>query len=715
MKHIILPLTFIISASLSGCLSLATPKQAQSHIITSARTNITTSRQASNQVNTVLLTSGYPDLQSCFINFNNCLDDVNANFFDPVMSRYRLALLSELHYAYALHLSNMDDCKVLDRPPIDPYYTNAPKTSEQLHAEKINRQACFDKYRVALYHTINHSYAYLFFDELTGTKHPQNFVQENDIKTQDIYHLATNALIGEIYKQDNGVFSHASQDLKNPYAFNEYNQLHANSYKIDNQIVHLYIDNDPLFLNTIKENTHALSDLVSAYDGRMAKLDTTSTRSGLGVGYVGILSDRHTPNVNNTTTNPKDRIHPTGHIILTAIARPQGNTLEQILNNNIINIHLFNPYHQKTIEIFNKSYPLSANFSASYAMWLGENRLNQLAILTMLQNKATPLPELFMLEPYNPNKKVVIMVHGLASSPATWVNFTNNLLSDPQLRDHYQVWQIFYSTNLPILENRYQIQELIKTAYQMSDPTGIHPASKNSVLIGHSMGGVISRMMVSDDDLSSNMEELAYLVSSNKPHPKHANLSPLNKTDKAQLRQRFILSALPQVDTAVFISAPFRGTNYAERWFTLLARKIIRLPLDLTENATRILTNNTLDEPNNPLSDSQLKDLYLQNGASQLSDRSAFMGLTADVQIKKGVRYHTIMGDNQGLYEKNPDKLTEYAHQLSDGIVPYQSSHLDGAMSETIITGGHGIHESPKTVRELRKILHEHLIRVKNE
>lgn len=83
---------------------------------------------------------------------------------------------------------------------------------------------------------------------------------------------------------------------------------------------------------------------------------------------------------------------------------------------------------------------------------------------------AMALPELFMLKPYQPDQQVIIMLHGLASSPTTWVNLTNTLLSDPKLNDNYQVWQIAYSTNLPILENRYQIHQLIRQAFQAVDP-----------------------------------------------------------------------------------------------------------------------------------------------------------------------------------------------------------------------------------------------------
>ena len=54
------------------------------------------------------------------------------------------------------------------------------------------------------------------------------------------------------------------------------------------------------------------------------------------------------------------------------------------------------------------------------------------------RSDAIALPELFMLKPYNPGPKVIIMLHGLASSPATWVNLTNTLLTDSKLNENYQ-------------------------------------------------------------------------------------------------------------------------------------------------------------------------------------------------------------------------------------------------------------------------------------
>ena len=45
----------------------------------------------------------------------------------------------------------------------------------------------------------------------------------------------------------------------------------------------------------------------------------------------------------------------------------------------------------------------------------------------------------------------------------------------------------------------------------------------------------------------------------------------------------------------------------------------------------------------------------------------------------------------------------------SDGIVPYWSSHLDGAKSELIVHSGHGAQYDPEAIREVERILKENL------
>lgn len=85
--------------------------------------------------------------------------------------------------------------------------------------------------------------------------------------------------------------------------------------------------------------------------------------------------------------------------------------------------------------------------------------------------------------PINPNKKVIVLVHGLASSPEAWIRLTNDIMGDPVLREHFQVWQVFYSTNMPIIESRFQIYALLNQTFAQVDPKAA--AKKDAVLVGH--------------------------------------------------------------------------------------------------------------------------------------------------------------------------------------------------------------------------------------
>jgi hypothetical protein len=244
--------------------------------------------------------------------------------------------------------------------------------------------------------------------------------------------------------------------------------------------------------------------LVASLDDRY----TTTIRQLL----ISSLSGRLNSEKNNASTDeskPSSRIYPTGHLLLTGLIQPSGDSVLDVLSSRQLDVHLYNPYQSESVRILKNDYPLAANFSAGYGLWLSENQLDGVGYLNLITRQPEErLPKLFMLEPYDPNKRVIIMLHGLASSPATWVNLTNDILNDDKLRENYQVWQIFYPTNLPILENRYQIQRLINSTYQQTDPNGQNRASKNSVIVSHSMGAIIARMMLSDDNLVEDFDKL---------------------------------------------------------------------------------------------------------------------------------------------------------------------------------------------------------------
>lgn len=871
--HALILLSMMTVLSLSACSTVAVDKQSIAKTLVTQRGNIITDNKLSTTTSSALLSAGLNE-EACMQHFDLCLDQLSDSLFNEDY-RPALAVYSELYYTKALQLSSSEDCKrILDRPPIDPYYANAPLPPEEESRQQQATQQCLSEYHARVLEAIKHSYAYLFFDDLTHDidqdnnspkKMSRRLPTELDIQTQDIYNAASNDIITQLYKSNNNAqkllgdakveyFSNRSKDTTSPDDDpTNINQIKVMSVGLKGNApknsvnpdyhLNIYLPDEDNYLVNASKQTNALSDLVSTYQLKLTGLNTVSKREGFGISFVATLDDRYTTSIrqllsdqlstltphSSTVTkedsNPNSRIYPTGHLLLTALVEPSGQSVLEVIGSNDFDIHMYNPYRTDKVTLLGEDYPLAANFSASYGLWLAENQLNSVGYLNLLTRKNdASLPKLFMLQPYDPNKRVIIMLHGLASSPATWVNLTNDIFNDEALRDNYQVWQIFYPTNLPILENRYQIQKLIEAAYQQTDPEGQHPASQNSVIISHSMGAVIARMLVSDDDLSTRLDSLndshdkvIATTDDTPPIPVDRALSAmLKKTyEKEALSDRFDLNPLKQVDTVVFLSAPFRGTDYADRWFTRAVRRIIHLPLGLvqtvTDNLATIATQGDLTQ--NPLG-----ALYLQNGASQLSDKSSFVQLTKDISIVPNVTYHSIIANAdtdiaEGLAElrasmvkqdlsvadsedtdsealtpanadlaaadsantinspaagmikaktrsendsetasldsssrqTNPPDLLHSNQQmerstdsvvsdssreskpyiaairveeelgealtdkLSDGIVPYKSSHLEGAASETIIRGGHSIQENPQTILTLRKILHQQL------
>lgn len=713
---------------LTACATLNQSNQAKN--ISNARANILTQSNVSHHTYNVLISSGI-DVAGCFVDFDLCQQKVNQVFFNQ-HTKNRLSVLAELNYAYAKHLKNSPNCQgVFSRKPIDEHYPNAYVQTSDTQKAKIwqDEQQCKKDQRQALYNALRYSYAHLFFHKLTGEKSTQGvFVDDESIKSQDLYLIAASDLIDELYQEQKGIFFDAKT---HKYPLKQLKNSKQKMLKVSEVItqdddgqtqIGLYLANDEYLLRYWSDGDDdglpVLSDLHSVHQQDLQDIGLISTRTGIGVGYVGVLSNRHTSTVKRFSqnrlnsdlsfieNNPTSRIFEPSHLALTGLVIPQGDTLEKVLNSRQFDAWFFNPYHSDRVQILNDSYPLYANFSAGYASWIKENEFDKIALANLLLKNNGQLPELYLLEPYNPNKKVIIMIHGLASSPQTWAKFTNNLLVDPILRERYQVWQIFYATNLPILENRHQIHRLINAAFAKFDPQNRHAASQDAVLIGHSMGGVISRLLVSDSDLTDGLKSLQ---ANDAVHSDKLSklLQGFNRTDKQAFDARFKLTPLPQVRTAIFISAPHRGTDYADRWFTRTLRKMIGLPIGLSKDLAAYLKQDT----NQPASQgvSVLGELYLQNGASQLSDRSAFMQLTGDVKIVPSVRYHSIMANNSKSNQNNNAINDLSGQHISDGIVPYRSSHLDGASSEIVLSGNHSIHESPQSILHLRQILHEHL------
>jgi hypothetical protein len=119
------------------------------------------------------------------------------------------------------------------------------------------------------------------------------------------------------------------------------------------------------------------------------------------------------------------------------------------------------------------------------------------------------------------------------------------------------------------------------------------------------------------------------------------------------------------------------------------AIKLISLPVDLVTTIKSEIPEETLRKINNG---------RLPNSVSNLAPKAPYLAVLNKESIQ--APYHSIIG-NRG----KPGPLAD----SSDGVVPYWSSHLDGAKSEVIVPGPHGACELPQTIAELDRILRLHL------
>ena len=669
-QSIFIGLTFTL---LSGCQVVSVKQQNLATTLSNERDSILTRSKLSEASLNVLAMTG-KEAQTCTDEPASCLQILQQ--IPEILDEQVLSTASEVYLARAIQLKKSVDCN----PDLPPLYK--PTKEEVIYAKQAY-ESCSEEQLEALGQSLRYSYAYLF-----ATKRPlsQRLFDNRQVQVRDFYNQALTNLVNTY------------NDLQGKKAINYADTLH-----LGKSIYHVDIQDYP------KIDATQVEKLFSTYNLGFSGLKSISRRDGFGAEFVIQLRKADDGYTGDYQINPLEKqqsikdnpnLHEARFLPATLVFEPENtDSVDAILHSKNLKLRLINPNHLDKVSIANKDFPLAANFSAPYGLWLANTNLGAAAYWALLDREQNMImPHLFMLEPYNPDKKVIIMIHGLASSPEAWIAMTNDIMSDATLRDNFQVWQIFYSTNMPIMESRYQIYALLKQTFDDLNQQYPTQPIQHSVLLGHSMGGVISRMLVSNKDYS---EEVLQHLQKNHLR-KYEEHKRENENFGKLAQQRLQLHTLyPPIDRAIFVASPFRGTDYADRWFTLAARKIIKLPQGFL--------NATLDTVSHGLSGDFTSDYltkmakeFLQNGPSDLSKKSAFMQITAETPISNQVKYHVIIGNDTKFADTEINKIT-------DGIVPYSSAHLDGAESEKIIKGGHSIQYSPEAVLELRRILRLHL------
>ena len=382
-----------------------------------------------------------------------------------------------------------------------------------------------------------------------------------------------------------------------------------------------------------------------------------TTREGIGAPIVAVERE--------TSPNRRQKLAPSRIFrTVTAVAQFQGRRCV---------LEFFDPLDTETVSFYGRSVPLAADFTVPLAVMLQETDPAKHELSRVLNpEKYAQTATIERLQPFNPNKTVVLVIHGLKDSQATWTPMINKLRDDPVIRKHYQFWFYSYPSGYPFPYSAAILRE------ELDEVEKQFPKLKPMVVIGHSMGGCISRLLLTD---SGN--ELWMKIFGRPPDE-----VPLSPKTREYFQQELFFRHRPEIGRVIFIASPLRGSNMATGWIGGLATFLIRESTVSSQASQEMLNATSIREE-------ELKPKRRANSVDSLSPKSRFLNAMNTVPMTPGVPYDTIIGDRGRGDSPNS----------SDGVVPYWSSHMNGAQTEDIVPSNHSAHQNPEAIEDVLRIL----------
>ena len=399
---------------------------------------------------------------------------------------------------------------------------------------------------------------------------------------------------------------------------------------------------------------------------------------GLGVPLIAVRDPKATGD-RESPYYPEEQSFP-----VTAFLRVHGGIRGGGGTNLRASLELYDPLQVQSIEVAGEPVPLESDLTTPLGYYLSRAKLEKWELTGFLRpEKLRNRTGLYMLQPYEPGKIPVVLVHGLWSSPMAWMQMFNDLRGDPLIRSRYQFWFFTYPTGTPLAYSANILRSELDEVRTTLDPEGRDTAFDEMVLVGHSMGGLISKMMA-----QHSQDNLWSLVST-----RPVEMLDASGEERQRIRQVFFFEPKPYVRRIIFIATPHQGSSLSGRLIGRFGSALISMPRAMMEARDRLLARNP--EAFTP---------FFQAGAmtsvDNLAPDSPVLQALASLPIDQRVRYHSIVGDISGAERA----------KWTDGIVDYASARIDGATSEYIVPASHSVCQShPLTVLEVRRILFRHL------
>ena len=421
-------------------------------------------------------------------------------------------------------------------------------------------------------------------------------------------------------------------------------------------------------------------DIVPAIDVELSALQERYTLPGIGVPMVGVI--------------PEGKIKPGTENVFNIATRGTVSILTAVMSfseNGKPHFRLIPRNREDFIAVGKLNYPLAADWSALLEVYWNLTRVKDDRWLGLLQpQELRNTTGLSSIQVYNPNKIPVILTHGLMSSAGTFDNLVNRLYADPEIRRNYQFWYFNYPTGVAWTVSARAYRESLQKLRDQVDPHHKNPNWDKMVVVGHSMGGLITHYSQCEEPWNllraSDIPQktLAQYLDKRYVH------EPLPDPALEALRKDYFFEPV-KAGMVVYMATPHRGAPVAKYRLATFLTKLVSLPQNLLREAYNLATLQQDMLLLNP------QDAYLWfTSVNQLKPDSYSISGLQGLKVRN-VPTHSIIGD-QGKGD---------IPRSSDGVVPYWSSHLAWG-TEKIVPSDHSVQDCMETANEMKRILGEY-------
>jgi pimeloyl-ACP methyl ester carboxylesterase len=458
----------------------------------------------------------------------------------------------------------------------------------------------------------------------------------------------------------------------------------------------------PLIAHTGPWAAHDIDQLVVVGDYRPEDFSHRFGQTGLGVALVavrhrrgdgsardGFLLDKHPFAVTAVLHPDLEALMGRQSVVPAFFTEPAGSphhALSPSGGEGMVRgpkLELYDPGQVSVISLSGRQETLAADLSAPLQYSVDSTRLLRLDILGFRQpGHAAKMSGLFLMEPYQRGKIPVVFIHGLLSDPHTWDEMLNELRADPDINAHFQFAVYLYPTGNPFLISAENLRKKLQDLQRLDDPANPDAALRDMILIGHSMGGVLSRFQV------TSSEDLVWALVARRPFAE-LNAPPATRM---LLHDAFFFEPQPFVKRVVFIGTPHRGSTLARTIVGRIGATLVTPPPEITQTRDLLLAEN-------PDAFNPAFAKHLPTSVEDLAAGSPILDVMQKLPFSPQVHLHSIIG--RGKFFP--------LLQVGDGYVPVTSAHLDGVESELYVDAEHTmVHRDPNSVSEVKRILRKH-------